>query len=90
MRRSQLITAIIVCCCATPTWASDAKPPQIEPAGKHQQVICKREKVLGSYIRRRVCRTRAQINQDREYARRRMQEGDRFIQATRTIMAPRG
>jgi hypothetical protein len=84
------VAAIVVCCCAAPAWASDTKPLQIEPAGKQQQVICRREKVLGSHIRKRVCRTRAQIDQDRAHARRRIQERDQFIQATRNIMAPRG
>lgn len=87
----RLMAAIALCVCTTQTWASeDAKLPQVEPPGRHQEVICRKERVLGTHFRRRVCRTRAQIDQDREHARRRMQEGDRYNQATRTSTSPRG
>ncbi|MDG2376420.1 MAG: hypothetical protein P8M18_08725 [Woeseiaceae bacterium] len=41
-----------------------------EPAIDPNQVVCQRQRVAGSHIPRRVCRTQAQIENDREAALR--------------------
>ena len=41
-----------------------------EPVVDPNQVVCKRQRVAGSHIPRRVCRTQAQIENDREAALR--------------------
>ena len=69
-----VVTAVIalsgiVACSANET-APDDGLVYNEPAMDPNQIICKRQRVAGSHIPRRVCRTRAQIEQDREAALR--------------------
>lgn len=59
----------IVSCSATDTVAEDGLVYN-EPAMDPNQLVCKRQRPVGSHIPRRVCRTRAQIEQDREAALR--------------------
>jgi hypothetical protein len=49
-------------------------PEQAAPAAvelpKKETVICRREPVLGSHFSKRICRTRAQMDAEREGAQR--------------------
>ena len=60
---------LLVACSANDTVPDDGLVYN-EPAMDPNQVICKRQRPAGSHIPRRVCRTRAQIEQDREAALR--------------------
>ena len=59
----------------------DAKEYKIGSPGETPQVVCRKEKVVGSHFRRRVCRTRTMIVEDRKEAQRLIREDARLIQA---------
>ena len=70
--------AVVGLCSAGVAWAD---PPPSTPAdGAHvppaaaQKLICKKEPVIGSNIPKRVCRTQAQIDAEREASRDSMSE----------------
>ena len=67
MKRALLwgLLALLLTGCASPT--------QPTTSSNAQHVICKREHITGSYTTRRVCRTVAQIEAEREAARRSME-----------------
>lgn len=54
--------------------ANDTEPDETlvytETVVDRDQLVCKRQKVAGSHIPRRVCRTRGQMERDREEALR--------------------
>lgn len=58
------LLALLVFGCASTTAPATSSNPQ--------QVICKREATTGSYTTKRVCRTVAQIEAERESARKAM------------------
>ena len=94
MRRANLILVLLgMCCWATPTWGSEAEPagvPQAEVPAKKSEVVCRRERVLGTHFKKRVCRTRAQIDEDQKNAQRHAREADRYHDATRVQSMPSG
>ena len=60
-----LLTLLVSGCASSSQPTTSANP---------QQVICKRESTTGSYTTKRVCRTVAQINEEREAARRTLEQ----------------
>lgn len=46
--------------------ANEAEVPKVASAGSPDDVICTREKVTGSHFSRKVCRTRGEIEAERE------------------------
>jgi hypothetical protein len=57
------LLAMFVC---TSAWADDSQNPSapVAKSGDSNKVICKREKVTGSNIPKRVCRTQEQIDKE--------------------------
>ncbi len=60
------LLALLLTGCASSTQPTTSSNPQ--------HVVCKRERIMGSHIAQRVCRTVAQIETDREDARRTMDQ----------------
>jgi len=61
-----LVTATLAGCAAEPdTMASDAS----DTGKADEQLVCVRERQTGSHIPRKVCRTQAQVDAEREAAR---------------------
>ena len=58
------LLALLIAGCASSSQPTTSSNPQ--------QVICKREATTGSYTTKRVCRTVAQIEAERESARKAM------------------
>ena len=58
------LLALLIAGCASSSQPTTSSNPQ--------QVICKRETTTGSYTTKRVCRTVAQIEAERESARKAM------------------
>ncbi len=94
MRRANLILVLLgMCCWATPTWGSEAEPtgvPQAEVPAQKSEVVCRRERVLGTHFKKRVCRTRTQIDEDQKNAQRHVRDADRYRDATRVQTMPSG
>jgi hypothetical protein len=93
-RRANLILVLLgVCCWAAPTWGSEAEStgvPQAEAPAQKPEVVCRRERVLGTHFKKRVCRTRTQIDEDQKNAQRHVREADRYRDATRVQTMPSG
>ena len=94
MRCANLILVVLgVCCWAAPTWGSEAEStgvPQAEAPAQKPEVVCRRERVLGTHFKKRVCRTRTQIDEDQKNAQRHVREADRYRDATRVQSMPSG
>jgi hypothetical protein len=94
MRRANLILVLLgVCCWAAPTWGSEAEStgvPQAEAPAQKPEVVCRRERVLGTHFKKRVCRTRTQIDEDQKNAQRHVRDADRYHDATRVQTMPSG
>jgi hypothetical protein len=59
---------------AAPISAEEPAPaPRAGPA-RGEELVCKRERVVGSHIPRRTCRTRAQVQAERELSKQAMGE----------------
>jgi hypothetical protein len=75
--RFALLLLTVTLGAATVASAQDAPPPtKTEPAKAEQKLICKRERSIGSNMVKRVCRTEAQVEAEREAARQGLQTGD--------------
>jgi hypothetical protein len=62
---------------STVAFAQDAAPAdKSEPAKGEQKLVCKKERSIGSQMVKRVCRTQAQVEAEREAARQGLQTGD--------------
>jgi hypothetical protein len=62
---------------ATAAFAQEEAPPAKAEAGKSEQkLVCKKERSIGSQMVKRVCRTQAQVEAEREAARQGLQTGD--------------
>jgi len=88
MGRLLILTAVLGCFAASILNADTTKKPTAEkrvetPAGNEVQVICRKEHVLGSHFKRRVCRTRQMIEQDKRDVTQYSQELDRMRDAER-------
>ncbi len=84
MHRLLIITAIVTACCAATARGADAgDEPQIEPPTPERSVVCKKVRVTGSHFKKRVCRTRATIDQERADANRFMNNAARYEEAVR-------
>ena len=84
MFRSTLAVAILLAFC--PASASAADPgdkSSIEPPDK-QLVICKKTRITGSHLKKRICRTQVEIDQEQEDAKRFMRNATRYEDAVRT------
>ena len=82
MRRA-LIVALVLGACALPASAKDDAP---DAAGAQtstkdkDEMVCRRVRVTGSHFKQRVCRTRGQMEAEREAAQRQAQ---RYNEANR-------
>lgn len=79
-RSARALAASLLACglaLAAPSSAEDpeapAPAPRAEPA-KGEELVCKRERVVGSHIAKRTCRSRAQVEAERELSKQTMGE----------------
>ena len=76
-----LVVALALGCAQTPPSVdaadSDAKPKSEAAKAKSdgERLICRNERPTGSHLSKRVCRTAAQIEEEREEAKRSIQRG---------------
>ena len=88
MGRLLMLTAVLGCL-AVPNLTADTTKTTTEaksvetPASKEVQVVCRKEHVLGSHFKRRVCRTRQMIEQDKRDVAQYTQELQRMRDAER-------
>ncbi|MBY5993348.1 hypothetical protein [Ferrimonas balearica] len=61
---------LLSACSSTPDTAANGDDPQAQQAQSDSDIICRAEKITGSHIRKRRCRTRAQMEAEAEMARK--------------------
>ena len=71
-RAAVACSALLACFVYAKSWADDLQDPAAAPAATAKsagsgKLICKREKMTGSNIPRKVCRTQEQIDQEKEH-----------------------
>jgi hypothetical protein len=70
---ASLLTCGLSLAAPIPAEEPEAPAPRAEPA-KGEELVCKRERVVGSHIAKRTCRTRAQVEAERELSKQTMGE----------------
>ena len=82
MRRA-IIAALVLCACAAPASAKDeagdATAAEADKKDK-DEMICRRVRVIGPHFKQRVCKTRGQMEAEREAAQR---QAERYNEANR-------
>jgi hypothetical protein len=66
------VALLIAAACGSIAFAEDSAAPAKEPTQKSaptDKLVCTREPVIGSNIKRRVCKPQSQINEERDAAR---------------------
>lgn len=76
-----LTLVVMAAACATDTGSQVAKKDQVlddavsehnATAERENQIVCTRERVSGTIIARKICRTRSQVDQERQDAQETM------------------
>lgn len=63
---SALFAALTLTLAVSPAEPGQGEEPAPASTRERDDLVCKRERVIGSHIRKRTCRTRAQIEAERE------------------------
>ena len=82
-----LIAAVAVCFCCESEAAAETKKTDAHgiyvPSPKLQErVVCRKESVVGSHMKQRVCRTQTLLNRQNEDAREIVRDLDLYRDAT--------
>ena len=81
MRRLLLITAIAMAYCAAPAWGAEARDKLVIVPPPDKIIVCKRVRVTGTHFKKRVCRTKAMMDQDHANAKKFMDDAMRYESA---------